>query len=492
MSYITRNAMIAATAWCMAADKGGNGGTVKNVYQPDPDQTPVTKKSEAILAYTALLEEMDHVGDDGDTVIDAEQIWAIVRAVHGQGEDVEAQRANALDAACKLATGSDGDTPHDDLSSKSDDKERAILNDMGPSEFGKTFPPSLLEDVRLGVKGREDQRRAPLRFRRDFLKEYGAERMRSMPRPGTPNKASGDTGGNNPDKIDEYYVKDGERKSRKVSSYDKIWAATTDGLYQLAERDAYAAALKDKPEGKYANTRRDDLILNKDTWAKRFTASTKVMKDAFKIEQQIAAIQQYTPNVLVEVKMKRDKEGRITDEPSTSSRPIVCANKDDMGSAEYFSVGSFLLLKPRKAGDKAVGGTVSALKATAARGTKSGAPTAANIPDLKTAEDWAKLLGHAFAADTFNSLFRKRMHTEGEDADMMLKTWGDMYTELAVYYAPQLNDGTKVIQPRGEVRLRYEQVSERINKAEQKEREIKAKLLADAHNADVKAGKAAA
>lgn len=464
---------------------------VKNVYQPDPAATPVTKKTEAIAAYTAMLEELDLVDDEGDTLINGEQIFAIVRAIPGQGEEVEALRTNALSEACaKVQDNSEGteDAPHADLSSPTEGDEKKVFADMSAFDLGKAMNATIQADIRIGVEGKEKERRAPLVVRRDLIAQYGPKVIRALPRPGTPNKASGDNGGNNPDRYEESYTLDGEHKTRKVSTYDKMWAATTDGSAQLKERDNWRDAAGKEAKGPYAGERPDVKLLEKNKWSARFTSSTRCLKMAIRVEHVIAAIEQYTPNIQVEVICKRDKDGKKTNEPVNSTKPIVVANKDDLGSAVYLSMGSFVQLRPAKCKDRAlpVGGTVASLIATAARGAKNSTPEAAAIPDMKTAEQWSSLLGHAFASHAFNDLFRKRMYTEGEEVDVQIKTWGDLFTELSPYFAPAIRHGGEVVQQRGEVRLRYDQVCERMNEAQRKEQEAKAQALTDKHNSEVK------
>lgn len=488
-SNILRSNIIPSLAWCaMAADKPGETGKVKNVYQPNPDVAPVTKKTEAIAAYTAMLEELDLVDDDGDTLINGEQIFAIVRAVPGQGVEVEALRTNALSEACAKVQGdSEGteNTPHEDLSQPTEGEEKKVFADMSAADIGKQMNAETQADIREGVDGKEKDRRAPLKVRRDLLRQYGAAVVRAWPRPGTPNKATGDTGGNNPDRYDEGYSLDGEHKTRKVSTYDKMWSATVEGAIQLTERDNWKDALAKEPKGPYADERPDTKLANKNKWNARFSLSTRCLKQAIKIEHLIAAIEQHTPNVVVDIKRKRDADGKLTDEPVNTTKPIVLANKDDLGSAEAFSVGSFTQLKPAKCGDKKAGGTVAALKATAKRGAKGTTPETAKIPDMKTAEQWSSMLGHAFASAAFNDLFRKRMYTEGDEVDVQIKTWGDLFTELSPYFAPAIRHGGEVVQQRGEVRLRYDQVCERINEVQRKEREAKAQAITEKHNSEV-------
>lgn len=466
---------------------------VKNVYQPDPEKAPVTKKTEAIAAYTAMLEELDLVDDEGDTLINGEQIFAIVRSIPGQGEEVEALRTNALSEACAKVQGdSEGteNTPHEDLSSPTEGEEKKVFADMSAADIGKQMNAETQAGIREGVDGKEKDRRAPLKVRRDLLRQYGAKVVRGWPRPGTPNKATGDSGGNNPDRYDEGYSLDGEHKTRKVSTYDKMWAATTEGAIQLKQRDDWRDAMGKDAKGPYADERPDVKVVEKNKWNARFSLSTRCLKQAVKIEHVIAAIEQHTPNIVVDIKRKRDADGKLTDDPANTTKPIVLANKDDLGSADQFSVGSFTQLKPAKCGDKKAGGTVAALKATAKRGAKGATPDTAKIPDMKTAEQWSSMLGHAFAADTFNAQFRKRMYTEGEEVDVQIKSWGDLYVELAPYFCQQIMHGKDIVQHRGEVRLRFDAITDRLAAAAVKEQEAKAQAIADKHNSEVK-GKAA-
>lgn len=481
MSNILRRSLFIGTSALalMAADKPGSTEKVKTVYQPDPDQPAAKNKGDAIEAYRTMLND----GADFETELSDDQIWAVLKANPGQGDDVEKARLDGLEAI----NTTEGEPMQDEVTSE----DAAAIGDVSitgeasrnATDLGKKISAETQKRLREGVEGAEKYRKAPLVMLFDLVRDNGgfgtyktdakpgAGQMwvRSLPRPGTPKKlADGttDTGGNNPDRIDVTYTKDNEVKTKKVSTYDLMWLATDDGKYQIAERDAWRASLKDKPEGKYVNEPLDTRQTNASKWAKRFTDSAGVIKKAVRIELLIAQIEDVLPNVRVEIKCKRDKDNKLTEEPVNSTKPIYLSNRDENVGAEAISVGSFLQFKPTQA-NRANGGTVAALKVTSKRAS-GGGTGADKVPDMATAESWAALLSTGFEQDNWNQQFRKRLNTNTEEGKVQIKTWGDIYTELHSVFGPSQG---KFI---GTHRRDYEKVCAEMDAAKRKEDEAKA------------------
>jgi hypothetical protein len=439
-------------------------GKDKNVYRPDPDKPAGKSKSEVIALYRETMLDADI---ENVEAVEDEQIWACVRGVPGSGDSVEAARLTALDALAKRVSASEDvleDVTVSDVSITGAESKVA-------SDLGHKISTTTQEHIRDVVAGVETVKRGPLVLRRDLLKDFGEDGVRGLPRPGTPKKlADGttDTGGNNPDRFDVTRIVDGEHKTKKVSTYDMMWLATADGRRQVEERDAWRDSLKDKSESKYANEPLDVRQTNANKWAQRFTASVSVLKRAVRIEHLIAEIQDTLPNIRVEIKCKRDANNKLTDEPVNSTRPIYLSNADENVGAEPFSVGSFLLLKPKQA-NKENGGSVAALKITAKRATKGKAANAETIPDMATAENWFALLGQGLADANWASLLHKRLTPDTEDAKHYAYTLGNIYSELHVLFGPREKNFV------GTFRKKFEDAQRAIDSAAQNEKTAKSK-----------------
>lgn len=449
---------------CYAPDTGTGAAAIaaarrankkRSVYQPDPAKPAALSDEQILAAYRT----------DANKVLSDKELLDTVTSIAGAGETVEGERLDAIDEAVS-AKSPDNKPDRESL-------EAATEADDVAAAIAAKLSPSTLSDIANVVEADKTKRRGALVCLRDLCNDLGTKEeakhwydqapkaLLDMPAPGT--RKSKNTGGNNPDFTPVPYYSEATKtwKEKEVSFYDKLWFLTADGKRQLKEQEAWKAASDPKaPSGKYAEERADVKELSKGTVRTEFTVSTKQIKDAVKIAQQIAAIREHCPNIEIEIKRERDAKGNLTNVPSNAPRPITIANADDRGSAEYVSVSSFVKYKPAQAANEA-GGTVVSLKATTKRAPKAPTPTDEALPDVDKAGAWIGLLSTQMSKADFTDLLKKRL--ADKDNRPLLKSLGDMYVELAVWFRA---DG-------GLFRKDYDNYVNELAVAEQKERDAK-------------------
>lgn len=422
----------AAKAAARAAKKNGDKAP-RAVYQPDPAKPAALSDEQIVAAYRT----------EANAVLSDKELVECVTAIAGAGETVEGERLDAIDELVEKK--GIKDEPMEDLR----EALSAAETDGVAEEIAKKLSAATLSDIGDVVEADKKKRRGALVCLRDLAGDLGTKEeattwfnacpsvLLQLPEPGT--RKSKNTGGQNPDFTPVSYFSETTKtwKEKEVSFYDRMWAHTTTGKVQLSEKEAWKDASDPKaPSGKYADKRGDEKQLEKGTVGTEFTVSTKQIKDAVKIAQQMARIAEHCPNIKVEIKRERDpKTGKLTNMPHNAPRPITICNGDDIGSAEYVSVSTFNRYKPALATNEA-GGTVVSLKATTKRApaTQDGADKE-GLPDVEKASAWIGLLATQMSKADFTDLLKKRL--ADKDNRPLLKSLGDLYVELAVWYSPE-------------------------------------------------------
>lgn len=426
--------------------------TVKNgkpdVYRnAEGEVLPVEDFASIVAAYRATADMLADKPNSTDHVDDA-SAEAIIKSIHGEGNDIDQKRAQALLDAEPVT--------HDEVqpvesvvaqeaahvqTSKAAEAAKCLAND----EFAK-----LSDSV---ANAREELNEAPLNYAERFVgfsyndgtktitragwfgKTIAEARaaVALFPRPGTKAK----DGDNNPDQFQESYINDkGERRTRNVTFVGKLFDASPYGAALLAEINALED--KDSPESKaQPNSQQRVAVLGRKR-GRRNTITGK-MRLAIRVVQQMVRVAEM-PQGKVKVRFVRvlDDTGNETAALLNTPRNIYVFNAAQPDNGEAVSVTTFLSWKPEQC---LTNPTLQGLKNTAQRTGKAGKKNkgkvgAGQLPKLDDFETSMVMAGHGMQDDDWLASLVARMN--GPNGKSLVRTLGDMKVELSNLYNPKV------------------------------------------------------
>jgi len=259
------------------------------------------------------------------------------------------------------------------------------------------------------ANAKEDWQGGPITVLFALKSTYGEE-IDTFPEPDS------DTG-NNPDKF-KLSVEDAQGKSAmRPSSFYLIFSDATkegkavcDELAQIKRAGNLEAVKTDVPKSILDMTKEQRDVRANYLTGRRSTIRASYKK-AMALYHQLNAVASLT-SVGVDFVWQTDEHGEDTNEVENTTKPIMVwqmpgndaqGNPRPIKDREFFSIGSFLKLEPKKAQEN--GGTFKALKATVARATGGATGNKdAPVKPVKTAETFVAQFVELFRAmDEFQS-----------------------------------------------------------------------------------------
>jgi hypothetical protein len=237
------------------------------------------------------------------------------------------------------------------------------------------------------MKAKEDWQGGPIKVLFALKDAYGEELI-NFPEPDS-------DGGNTPDKFKVEVVDTSGKSAMRPTTFYTIFSDNTrEGAAIVQElewlkRAANTEAVKTGIPAEILDLSPQQRGVRENFLSGRRTTIRNSYKKAMALGLQLIAVNG-VPGVIADFVYVTDREGNDTADVENTTKPIIVYVPRNDGKPvakwEYFSIGSFLKLNPKKAIEK--GGGFQALKDTVARATggKTGNGEANAIPPIKTVD----------------------------------------------------------------------------------------------------------
>lgn len=323
------------------------------------------------------------------------------------------------------------------------------------------------------IEAREKTKTGALRVRDELVRVFTSKGLLELPFPDLPavDKTTG-VKNNNPDKYIKYVKIDGEMKKKNASFWGDTFDKSSIGREYTAKINGLKAAKESKKDApsEFLGLSDADRGSEMAKWTQRRTDGIALLKRAVKIEHRWHEIEEAMGDkvgIRLSTIPKRDIKGNVVKvdgkevrELRRTPKPIVLFSKEEEGTGNAVSIGTFLSFDIAKSVQN--GGALSDLLATTGRAGNNGqgeSETPVDGKAIKTLDELTGVLGlvASFLDDAspdgkkHAAQLAKAMAAKTEDADHLIRTVGgtcmvldDLWTKIeARYRALVVRDAAK-------------------------------------------------